>query len=34
MPYEQLIESVELCAEDKIRGITDRAYQDAENIKI
>ena len=33
MPYEQLIESVELCAEDKIRGITDRAYQDAENIK-
>jgi len=33
MPYEQLIESVELCAEDKIRGITDRANQDAENIK-
>jgi len=33
MPYEQLIESVELCAEDKIRGILDRANQDAENIK-
>jgi V/A-type H+-transporting ATPase subunit E len=33
MPYEQLIESVELCAEDKIRGIRDRANQDAENIK-
>jgi V/A-type H+-transporting ATPase subunit E len=33
MPYEQLIESVELCAEDKIRAIIDRANQDAENIK-
>ncbi len=33
MPYEQLIESVELCADDKIRAIKDRANQDAENIK-
>ena len=33
MPYEQLIESVELCAEDKIRGIKEKANQDAENIK-
>ena len=33
MPYEQLIESVELCAEDKIRAIIERANQDAENIK-
>jgi V/A-type H+-transporting ATPase subunit E len=33
MPYEQLIESVELCAEDKIRAILDKANQDAENIK-
>jgi len=33
MPYEQLIESVQLCAEDKIREIKERANQDAENIK-
>ena len=33
MPYEQLIESVELCAEDKISGIKERANQDAETIK-
>ena len=33
MPYEQLIESVELCAQDKIRGIIERAVQDAEKIK-
>jgi V/A-type H+-transporting ATPase subunit E len=33
MPYEQLIESVELCADDKIRGIKERANQDAENIR-
>jgi vacuolar-type H+-ATPase subunit E/Vma4 len=33
MPYEQLIESVELCAEDKVREIKDRAIQDAETIK-
>jgi vacuolar-type H+-ATPase subunit E/Vma4 len=33
MPYEQLIESVELCAEDKIRGIIERAVHDAEKIK-
>ncbi len=33
MPYEQLIESVELCAEDTVREIKDRAIQDAENIK-
>ncbi len=32
MPYEQLIESVELCAEDKIRGIKEKANLDAENI--
>ena len=32
MPYEQLIESVELCAEDKIRGIKEKAIQDAEKI--
>jgi vacuolar-type H+-ATPase subunit E/Vma4 len=32
MPYEQLIESVELCAEDKIREIKERAIQDAEKI--
>ncbi len=33
MPYEQLIESVEKCAEDKIRGVTEKAIQDAEKIK-
>ena len=33
MPYEQLIESVELCAQDKISGIIERAVQDAEKIK-
>jgi len=33
MPYEQLIESVELCAEDKVREIKERAIHDAENIK-
>jgi V/A-type H+-transporting ATPase subunit E len=33
MPYEQLIESVELCAEDKIREIKERANQEAETIK-
>ena len=32
MPFEQLIESVELCAEDKVRVIKEKASQDAENI--
>jgi V/A-type H+-transporting ATPase subunit E len=32
MPYEQLIESVEQCAEDKIRGISEKATRDAEAI--
>ena len=32
MPYEQLIESVEKCAEDKIRGVTEKATRDAEEI--
>jgi len=32
MPFEQLIESVELCAEDKVRAIKEKASQDAENI--
>lgn len=32
MPFEQLIESVELCAEDKVRAIKEKAGQDAENI--
>ena len=33
MPYEQLIESVEMCAEDKIRVIKEKATGDAEEIK-
>lgn len=33
MPYEQLIESVEMCAEDKIRAIKEKATGDAEDIK-
>jgi V/A-type H+-transporting ATPase subunit E len=33
MPFEQLIESVELCAEDKVRVIKEKANQDAENIR-
>jgi vacuolar-type H+-ATPase subunit E/Vma4 len=32
MPYEQLIESVEKCADDKIRGVTEKATRDAEKI--
>jgi len=32
MPYEQLIESVEKCAEDKIRGVTEKATRDAGEI--
>jgi len=32
MPYEQLIESVEKCADDKIRGVTEKATRDAEEI--
>jgi V/A-type H+-transporting ATPase subunit E len=32
MPYEQLIESVEKCAEDKIRGVTEKATREAEEI--
>jgi len=32
MPYEQLIESVEQCAEDKIRGVKEKATRDAEEI--
>jgi vacuolar-type H+-ATPase subunit E/Vma4 len=32
MPFEQLIESVELCAEDKVRVIKEKANLDAENI--
>lgn len=32
MPYEQLIESVEKCADDKIRGVKEKASQDAEKI--
>jgi V/A-type H+-transporting ATPase subunit E len=33
MPYEQLIESVEMCAEDKIREIKEKATSDAGEIK-
>ena len=33
MPFEQLIESVESCAEDKVRAIKEKANQDAENIR-
>ena len=33
MPYEQLIESVEMCAEDKIRAIKEKATGEAEDIK-
>ena len=33
MPYEQLIESVEMCADDKIREIKEKATGDAEDIK-
>jgi V/A-type H+-transporting ATPase subunit E len=33
MPYEQLIESVEMCAEDKIRAIKEKATSDAGEIK-
>lgn len=32
MPYEQLIESVEQCADDKIRGVQEKAGRDAEAI--
>jgi len=32
MPYEQLIESVEQCADDKIRGVTEKAGRDADAI--
>ena len=32
MPYEQLIESVEKCADDKIRGVTEKATRDAVEI--
>jgi len=32
MPYEQLIESVEQCADDKIRGVKEKAGRDAEEI--
>ena len=32
MPYEQLIESVEQCADDKIRGVTEKASREAEAI--
>lgn len=32
MPYEQLIESVEQCADDKIRGVREKASRDAEEI--
>lgn len=32
MPYEQLIESVEQCANDKIRGVTEKATRDAVEI--
>lgn len=32
MPYEQLIESVEQCADDKIRGVTEKATLDAVEI--
>jgi len=33
MPYEQLIESVDECANDKIRGITEKAVHEALEIK-
>jgi V/A-type H+-transporting ATPase subunit E len=32
MPYEQLIESVEKCADDKIRGVKEKAIRDAEEM--
>jgi V/A-type H+-transporting ATPase subunit E len=32
MPYEQLIESVEKCADDKMRGVTEKATRDAVKI--
>ena len=32
MPYEQLIESVEKSADDKIRGVTEKATREAEEI--